>query len=661
MVSANQQMTLIRNNPLLCLSALLAHLRDSRFGVTHVMSVVCIIWCLTFSTLASGNVVEEYQFTTVEHLLEQVQEIRPEQLPDALKLLRNHEQSVLKESTELELKSFYLLLSEMYGQQDDYRQQLGFARKGLRLHPAEQDKITVNLFYSQGFAQQALTNYSNANKSFQKGFDVAKSLGDDVLISRGELYLASIYVVREQYEDALTQIQKSFRTAEKLGDAILLSEIYNELGLLYDQMGDKEQAIAFYLKSFEMDETSGQVNNMLASAYNVGMTYLELKNYDAAITYFDRLLKLSQQYNNNTNLYFAYRGFASVSKDMGRINTALSYMRKAEEFLPDIQDEVEKVYFYLARSEAYEKLEQYPAALDELLVAESHLPASLKNETSLLPNIVMDDKAKLFYLNGQSDSAYLMQKRLTEQLMKKLENVEPKFAQQKSNFDKARLQIHNAQLQQDNREKTAQLVDANYYRKGFRGLVLIAILMSLMSFFFYRRAKQAQVALDQLKYCDPLTNVNNRKYLLTHYDDILISAKASGSLMSVIHIDIDGFSNLNQESGTETGDQVLILVSQILKQHIDKSDVLVRTSSDQFLVLMPGAPLDNAEQLAERIREEICQDRTLRYDFIQDITASFAVTQMKHEYQELDSLLLQAELGIKAAKAKGKNCVERVE
>ena len=35
--------------------------------------------------------------------------------------------------------------------------------------------------------------------------------------------------------------------------------------------------------------------------------------------------------------------------------------------------------------------------------------------------------------------------------------------------------------------------------------------------------------------------------------------------MSVIHIDIDGFSNLNQESGTETGDQVLILVSQILK------------------------------------------------------------------------------------------------
>ena len=44
--------------------------------------------------------------------------------------------------------------------------------------------------------------------------------------------------------------------------------------------------------------------------------------------------------------------------------------------------------------------------------------------------------------------------------MKKLENVEPKFAQQKSNFDKAR-------LQQDNREKTAQLVDANYYRKGF--------------------------------------------------------------------------------------------------------------------------------------------------------------------------------------------------
>ena len=109
---------------------------------------------------------------------------------------------------------------------------------------------------------------------------MAKSLGDDVLISRGELYLASIYVVREQYEDALTQIQKSFRTAEKLGDAILLSEIYNELGLLYDQMGDKEQAIAFYLKSFEMDETSGQVNNMLASAYNVGMTYLELKNYD---------------------------------------------------------------------------------------------------------------------------------------------------------------------------------------------------------------------------------------------------------------------------------------------------------------------------------------------------------------------------------------------
>lgn len=634
----------------------------SRVVERHITLLISVLlfWSLAFQAV-SDEIVESYKYTTVQELLSKVEEIRIKQLPQSLKLLRKHEQSVLRESTEFELKSFYLMLSELYGQQDDYRQQLNFARRGLRLHPSEQDQVTVKLLYSQGFAYQALSDFVQANKSFQKGFEVAKSLRNKVLVARGELYLASIYIVREQYEDALAQIRRAFNSAEEAKDTLLLSEIYNELGLLYDQMGDKEQAIAFYLKSLELDKKSGEINNMLASIYNVGMTYLELENYDAAINYFDQLLKSSQKHDSAINLYFAYRGFAAVSKSMGRINTALSYMSKAEEFLPEIQDEVEKVYFYLSRSEAYEKLEQYPAALDELLVAESHLPASLKSETSLLPSVVMDEKAKLFYLNGQSDSAYLMQKRLTEQLMQKLEVAEPKFEEQKSNFDKARLQQQNAQLQQDNQEKAEQLVDANYYRKGFRGLVLIAVLMGVVSILFYRREKQAKVALNRLKYCDPLTNVNNRKYLLTHYDDILISAKASGALMSIIHIDVDGFSSLNQESGTETGDQVLILVSQILKQHIDKSDILVRTSSDQFLILMPGVPLDNAESLAERIREQICQDRALRYDFIQDITASFSVTQMKHEYQELDSLLLQVELGMRAAKAKGKNCVERVE
>lgn len=631
--------------------------------VHYCLPILCfclLLWCSVF-TAQADDILENYTYSSVKQLLGEVEKLRPDQLPLAVKLMREYEQPVVKQSTEAELKSFYLLLSEMYGQQDDYRQQLIVARKGLRLHPAEQDQITVNLYFSEGFAHQALSNIVQANKSFQKGHDIAKVIGDNILTARGELYLASIFIIREQYEQALAQIRHAFYLAEKENDKILLSEIYNELGLLYDHMGDKEQAIAFYLKSFDLDKEAGEINNMLASAYNVGMTYLELENYDAAINYFDKLLKLSQTHKSTINLYYAYRGFAAVSKSMGRINTALSYMEKAEEFLPEIQDEVEKVYYYMSRSEAYEALEQYPAALDELLVAESHLPASLKSESSHLANIVMDGKAKLFYLNGQSDSAYLMQKRLTEQLMKKLEKTQPKFAEQKSNFDKARLQLQNVQLQQEIKEKSIQLIDANYYRKGFRGLVFIAVLMALVSILFYRRAKSARVALDQLKYSDPLTNVNNRKYLLTHYDDILISAKASGALMSVVHIDIDGFSSLNQESGTETGDQVLILVSDILKAHIDKSDILVRTSSDQFLILMPGVPLDNAENLAETLREKICQDRTLRYDFIQDITASFSVTQMKHEYQELDSLLLQAELGMRAAKAKGKNCVERIE
>ena len=170
-------------------------------------------------------------------------------------------------------------------------------------------------------------------------------------------------------------------------------------------------------------------------------------------------------------------------------------------------------------------------------------------------------------------------------------------------------------------------------------------------------------ALEYLARFDPLTNVANRRY----FDDVLArewsTCHRNGLPLSVLIVDIDHFHGINETHGHQTGDMCLMRVAQLITACLQRNDDFVaRMGGGEFVVLAPGADLDQAIGLAEKIR------RTLSGTLIEPdgdvdqafrLTASIGVaTYQAGEQGTAADYCRRADQALYAAKQAGRNRVQ---
>lgn len=104
---------------------------------------------------------------------------------------------------------------------------------------------------------------------------------------------------------------------------------------------------------------------------------------------------------------------------------------------------------------------------------------------------------------------------------------------------------------------------------------------------------------------DPLTGLNNRRYLEAHFvavDKMLADANKPVSLMI---IDIDRFKAVNDRFGHGVGDEVIKAVAQRIQNDLRSFDTAIRYGGEEFVVLMPNTLIAAAHAAAERLCEEV--------------------------------------------------------
>jgi two-component system cell cycle response regulator len=101
---------------------------------------------------------------------------------------------------------------------------------------------------------------------------------------------------------------------------------------------------------------------------------------------------------------------------------------------------------------------------------------------------------------------------------------------------------------------------------------------------------------------DPLTGLNNRRYLDNHLSSLIDSSRMRRSPLSLCIFDIDHFKRVNDSYGHDVGDQVLQGFAQRLKGIIRTGDLLCRLGGEEFIMAMPGVNLMVAARIAERAR-----------------------------------------------------------
>ena len=109
----------------------------------------------------------------------------------------------------------------------------------------------------------------------------------------------------------------------------------------------------------------------------------------------------------------------------------------------------------------------------------------------------------------------------------------------------------------------------------------------------------------ELAVVDPLTGLNNRRYLESHLAALLDHSTGCGRPLSLMILDIDHFKLVNDGYGHDVGDEVLKSFAQRVKNVIRQADLMCRLGGEEFVVVMPDTALDIAAKVAERVRAHV--------------------------------------------------------
>jgi diguanylate cyclase (GGDEF)-like protein/PAS domain S-box-containing protein len=154
---------------------------------------------------------------------------------------------------------------------------------------------------------------------------------------------------------------------------------------------------------------------------------------------------------------------------------------------------------------------------------------------------------------------------------------------------------------------------------------------------------------------DPLTNLLNR---LGGHQTIareVARARRHGSPLSFAMFDIDHFKRVNDEHGHGVGDDVLREVADLVVRSIRGDDALIRWGGEEFLLVLPGARVEQARDLARRLRAKVAG---IALEGLPPVTISIGVAELGAEDSGAEAAIERADRRMYSAKAAGRDRVE---
>ena len=172
---------------------------------------------------------------------------------------------------------------------------------------------------------------------------------------------------------------------------------------------------------------------------------------------------------------------------------------------------------------------------------------------------------------------------------------------------------------------------------------------------FRRERDQARKLAER----DGLTGVLNRRAVERQLRAMTSEARAGGNGVGVLFVDVDHFKSINDNHGHPAGDACLVAVAQRLQAELRDSDQLGRWGGEEFVILLPGASLENAHHTSDRILRRVAAEPVRVQDAGVSMTVSIGIAVFDPLHDEAETVLQRADAALYRAKANGRNRVER--
>ncbi len=167
--------------------------------------------------------------------------------------------------------------------------------------------------------------------------------------------------------------------------------------------------------------------------------------------------------------------------------------------------------------------------------------------------------------------------------------------------------------------------------------------------------KTYQGQLEHIAHFDSLTNLPNRVLLADRLRQAMMQCQRRNLSLSVAFLDLDGFKEVNDLHGHNLGDELLVAVSQRMKDALREGDTLARIGGDEFIAVMIDLEKpEDSEPVLERLLKSAAYPITVN-DIEMQVSASIGVAFYPQNGVTADQLMRRSDQAMYGAKQAGKN------
>jgi len=548
-----------------------------------------------------------------------------------------------------------LILCDYYAERDTGTAEREIDAGTALLPKAQRKGLKAGLLDCRGQMFETAGNNAKARALYEQAVAVAAETHDDEMLAQSLFSRGYLLGLEGEYAAGLGDLKRAQALFEKLNKPVHSLTVLNSIATLYNRMGDYAQAVYIYSRAFKAQHAAGMQREEAVTLHNLGRAYENLHEWDESRKSFAQSLAVSRQLAYPRGEAYALRGLAAVANATGDPRGALETLARAEALQRQTPDARLRAQIQLARGVAYHELDRLPesiAALEDAL--EVFRAADAMGEL----NATYSELAEVYSRSGNWKAAYERLAQAKETSDRLLNNqLDQRFATLKVEFDTAAKDKENALLMHENEINQQALAQGRSLRRLQAAVILLSVTLVLVLAMLAVHQRRNALRMKYLALTDELTNVPNRRSVLSRLDPLLRDSQA-GTCACLI-IDVDHFKKINDQFGHPTGDEVLKAVAAAVRELIQEPAFFGRLGGEEFLIVLPRMDMAGAREAAERFREAIMAIDTSRWcPDNRRVTASIGCSVSNPGADTPSTMLKRADFALYAAKRNGRNCVE---
>jgi len=483
-------------------------------------------------------------------------------------------------------------------------------------------RLTLSTLYIQLMIyDKALESALEAHKYFTE-----IKLESGVARSLSAVGLAKVYL--GVYAEGLQNFLEVLSFANQEKDQRLKSRVLSHLGFLYLRMEEFTTAQDYLTQSLSLmtSEKSLQVEAGLLE--NLSVVYLNQGDFNQALSFGQESIQQYQAENNPQGEAKALNRVGEIYFLMGLADEALAHYHAALEICEETGYRPGAAKAHTLIGELAFQQGNNSQALHHLVMALELAEACLNQKSVfevhlLLSQVYQQERRYQEALEHYRLYHEIKEVVFDEDIATKIKSLEIIHRLQETQKDRETFRLENVALMREIEERT-----------------------------------KVQTELERIVTLDPLTELKNRRHFFELVQMEMERSQRYNRPLSMIMLDIDHFKMVNDQFGHLVGDKVIVEVSRRITKTLRKVDVACRYGGEEFAILLPETPHDQAMMVANRLWRVISKQPAVSSELKISITASFGVA--SHEgggSMTPDTLLDRADQALYIAKNNGRNQV----